>query len=410
MTSSLLSTTLVVLLAGQVMPIHPECSIFQKLHDDEVRCLRNVRNESLSSGCPSLWDGLSCWPEGTVNETVSGQCPEFLQLFGKQQVEIQRNCTALGWSDPVPPYHVACHIEDLGEIPQSQSQYLATLKVLYTTGHVVSLIALITAISIFCLFRKLHCTRNYIHIHLFTSFVLRVTSIFIKDVVLFADEDINHCTISTVTCKWAVSLSQFCVLANFSWLLVEGLYLQTLLALTFVSDRRYFWWFIGIGWGFPSVTVTVWIAVKLQFDNQGCWDNYDNAYRWVIKASILVTIFVTFLIFLNVIRILIHKICSGRLGGVDRQQCLRLAKSTLLLIPLFGVHYVVFALVPERVGLHARLCFELVLGSLQGFIIALLYCFLNSEVQAELRRRWCKRKTSGAENNGFNLVTQDFTA
>eukprot|EP00062_Callorhinchus_milii_P021287 gi/632977855/ref/XP_007905579.1/ PREDICTED: vasoactive intestinal polypeptide receptor-like [Callorhinchus milii] len=275
-------------------------------------------------------------------------------------VEIQRNCTALGWSDPVPPYHVACHIEDLGEIPQSQVSYLATLKVLYTTGHVVSLIALITAISIFCLFRKLHCTRNYIHIHLFTSFVLRVTSIFIKDVVLFADEDINHCTISTVTCKWAVSLSQFCVLANFSWLLVEGLYLQTLLALTFVSDRRYFWWFIGIGWG-------------------QCWDNYDNAYRWVIKASILVTIFVTFLIFLNVIRILIHKICSGRLGGVDRQQCLRLAKSTLLLIPLFGVHYVVFALVPERVGLHARLCFELVLGSLQGFIIALLYCFLNSE-------------------------------
>uniref|UniRef100_A0A4W3I164 Growth hormone releasing hormone receptor 2 n=1 Tax=Callorhinchus milii TaxID=7868 RepID=A0A4W3I164_CALMI len=336
------------------MPIHPECSIFQKLHDDEVRCLRNVRNER----CPSLWDGLSCWPEGTVNETVSGQCPEFLQLFGKQQGRSSelRNCTALGWSDPVPPYHVACHIEDLGEIPQSQSQYLATLKVLYTTGHVVSLIALITAISIFCLFRKLHCTRNYIHIHLFTSFVLRVTSIFIKDVVLFADEDINHCTISTVTCKWAVSLSQFCVLANFSWLLVEGLYLQTLLALTFVSDRRYFWWFIGIGWEYPPL-----LTSALTLTSSRCWDNYDNAYRWVIKASILVTIFVTLLGIPTAQcsdcawRAVLFFFVSGR----------RLAKSTLLLIPLFGVHYVVFALVPERVGLHARLCFELVLGSLQ---------------------------------------------
>lgn len=43
----------------------------------------------------------------------------------------------------------------------------------------------------------------------------------------------------------------------------------------------------------------------------------------------------------------------------------RLTKSTLLLIPLFGVHYVVFALFPEHVGVDARLYFELVLGSYQ---------------------------------------------
>lgn len=43
----------------------------------------------------------------------------------------------------------------------------------------------------------------------------------------------------------------------------------------------------------------------------------------------------------------------------------RLAKSTLLLIPLFGVHYVVFALFPESTGLEARLYVELGLGSFQ---------------------------------------------
>lgn len=43
----------------------------------------------------------------------------------------------------------------------------------------------------------------------------------------------------------------------------------------------------------------------------------------------------------------------------------RLTKSTLLLIPLFGVHYVVFALFPEHIGVDARLYFELVLGSYQ---------------------------------------------
>lgn len=55
-----------------------------------------------------------------------------------------------------------------------------------------------------------------------------------------------------VTCKAAITFFQYSVLANFYWLLVEGLYLQTLLLLTFTCDRSYTWGYVLMGWGEPG--------------------------------------------------------------------------------------------------------------------------------------------------------------
>ncbi|MEQ2261291.1 Vasoactive intestinal polypeptide receptor [Xenotaenia resolanae] len=84
--------------------------------------------------------------------------------------------------------------------------------------------------------------------HLFVSLILKAITVFIKDVVLYEVGETENCQ-PTVGCKAVVVFFQYGVMASYFWLLVEGLYLHALLAVSFFSERKYFWWYILIGWG-----------------------------------------------------------------------------------------------------------------------------------------------------------------
>ncbi|KAM8889814.1 pituitary adenylate cyclase-activating polypeptide type I receptor-like isoform 1-T1 [Synchiropus picturatus] len=383
-----MASYLIVLVAATVLPLSSAQQVPANcvIKREEEKCLemmisKHPANDPDFPGCTFMWDNLTCWQPARFGQVVEVNCPElFSQFMSEEDYEIakvSRNCTESGWSETYPHYVDACLFDEEGN---HQDLFFVSVKALYTVGYSTSLISLTTAMVILCRFRKLHCTRNFIHMNLFVSFMLRAISVFIKDGVLYAQEDSDHCFLHTVECRAVMVFFHYCVLSNYFWLFIEGLYLFTLLVETFFPEKRYFYWYIIIGWGAPTLCVTVWSVLRLHYDDIGCWDLNDNAaIWWVIKGPVLASIMVNFVLFIGIIVILVQKLQSPDIGGNESSIYLRLARSTLLLIPLFGIHYTVFAFSPEHISKRERLVFELGLGSFQGFVVAVLYCFLNGE-------------------------------
>lgn len=57
------------------------------------------------------------------------------------------------------------------------------------------------------------------------------------------------CPQDSLGCRLVFLLMQYCVAANYYWLLVEGVYLYTLLAFSVFSEQRVFKLYLSIGWG-----------------------------------------------------------------------------------------------------------------------------------------------------------------
>ncbi|XP_047304806.1 vasoactive intestinal polypeptide receptor 1 isoform X4 [Homo sapiens] len=295
---------------GQAARLQEECDYVQMIEVQHKQCLEEAQLENETIGCSKMWDNLTCWPATPRGQVVVLACPLIFKLFSSiQGRNVSRSCTDEGWTHLEPgPYPIACGLDDKAASLDEQTMFYGSVKTGYTIGYGLSLATLLVATAILSLFRKLHCTRNYIHMHLFISFILRAAAVFIKDLALFDSGESDQCSEGSVGCKAAMVFFQYCVMANFFWLLVEGLYLYTLLAVSFFSERKYFWGYILIGWGVPSTFTMVWTIARIHFEDYGCWDTINSSLWWIIKGPILTSILVNFILFICIIRILLQKL------------------------------------------------------------------------------------------------------
>uniref|UniRef100_A0A3B3H772 Vasoactive intestinal peptide receptor 1a n=1 Tax=Oryzias latipes TaxID=8090 RepID=A0A3B3H772_ORYLA len=383
------------MLSLQVFSLQFQCDLMLEIEKERSICEAQIENKTTS--CSVEWDNITCWPGAEIGEVVTIPCPKYLFYFSEDMPprNVSKTCTANG----LTPIRVD-YVRECGYNPNNTVEENSVMG--YTVGHSVSLISLMIAISILCLFRKLHCTRNYIHMHLFVSLILKAVTVFIKDVVLYDVGETDNCQ-GSVGCKAVVVIFHYGVMASYFWLLVEGLYLHALLAVSFFSERKYFWWYIVIGWGKCIELFSCFYCFR-------CWETIDDNLWWIIRIPISLSILVNFLLFICIIRILLQKMNCPDIGRRESNQYSRLAKSTLLLIPLFGINYILFAYIPENMHVQVRMVFDLVLGSFQ-----VTYFFL---VQSEIKRKWrrwmlqrflgtdAKYQQPSMGSNGNNSSTQ----
>lgn len=183
---------------------------------------------------------------------------------------------------------------------------------------------------------------------------------------------------------------------------MEGVYLYSLIFLTAVSPYGpSIIGYIVFGWVMPLVCIIPWIIVKASYEDEYCWmTNKNEKIFWILRAPITISILLNFMIYIKIVLVLYSKIFSGfmTLQPSKREtenNYKKLLRSTLVLIPLFGVHYTFLLLFHQWAVMNKHVAGEVIwlyidtfFASFQGCIVACLYCFLNDEVHQEIKSLW----------------------
>ncbi|XP_064540707.1 diuretic hormone receptor isoform X6 [Drosophila montana] len=255
--------------------------------------------------------------------------------------------------------------------------------------------------------RDLRCLRNTIHANLFLTYI---TSALLWILTLFLQVITTES--SQAGCITLVIMFQYFYLTNFFWMFVEGLYLYTLVVQTFSSENISFVIYALIGWGCPALCILIWSIAKAfasHLENEHfngleieCAWMRESHIDWIFKGPASLAILINLVFLIRIMWVLITKLRSAH--TLETRQYYKASKALLVLIPLFGITYLLVLTGPEQ-GISRNL-FEAMrafLLSTQGFFVALFYCFLNSEVRQTLRHRFIRWRESRNIHRGNSL-------
>ncbi|KAM8713057.1 hypothetical protein ACLKA7_013383 [Drosophila subpalustris] len=359
--------------------------------------------------CPTAFDSVLCWPRTKAGSWAILPCfEEFKGVHYDTTENATRFCHANGTWNHYSNY-TSCH-QQSGSVPviPDYSTSADLSAIIYACGYFISFATLVVALIIFLSFKDLRCLRNTIHANLFLTYI---TSALLWILTLFLQVITTES--SQAGCITLVIMFQYFYLTNFFWIFVEGLYLYTLVVQTFSSENISFVIYALIGWGCPAVCILFWSIAKAfapppeNEENPNdlvieCVWMRETNIDWIFKVPASFAILINLVFLIRIMWVLITKLRSAH--TLETRQYYKASKALLVLIPLFGITYLLVLTGPEQ-GISRNL-FEALrafLLSTQGFFVALFYCFLNSEVRQTLRHRFIRWRESRSIHRSSSL-------
>ncbi|XP_049855511.1 secretin receptor-like [Schistocerca gregaria] len=405
-----------------------------------------VAGEPSAGRCGVEWDGIACWGPAGAGALARQPCPSYVVGFRAQEYA-SKLCTWSGtWyrneQNATWANYTLCGAVTSEQPPEDASLYesffcesvlsgvilelitclrnpdepscvaccllqrwLPMVKAASQAGYAVSLVALLVAVGALSATRRLRCPRYRLYMHLFASFIFRSLMGLLKD-ALFVDgvglasdvaynEDGHIVFLTNSThwrCKLVTSLWQLSIAANFSWILAQGLYLHNLVVFALPAHAGRVASYVALGWGAPVAVVATWAVARLELEDTLCWTtNQQSRVFLLLQLPMACSVLVSFALFLNLVRLLLLKVRASATLQRRRARYMRLARSTLVLVPLFGAHYALLLGLSYSEDRRVEITWlfaDQLFASFQGLLVAVLYCLLNGEVRAEVSRSW----------------------
>ncbi|XP_076461694.1 calcitonin gene-related peptide type 1 receptor-like [Babylonia areolata] len=330
--------------------------------------------------CPQTWDGFSCVDDTPAGVTASVSCPPYLEQSHASE-RGYRMCTENGtwWTNPTSGHewtdYTAC-------VPM---QDFHVLYVLGTVCNSLSILLLLPACIIFLAYRALRKQhRIRIHGNLFLSFLLTNTSLLVWEHVVHRDRLLNEAHHSnmhqnSVGCRLLYIVTRYAWSTAFFWMLVEGFHLYRLISRAFQTPIT-IWHYYVFGWGASLLPVIIYGLVRILQQHGSCWVKNAGVVEWIIYGPQLLCIVANVFFFIFILRILVTEIQSHPDEPSNYRRAL---KATFLLVPLFGLQLFLVSF-NHWPSLTYEICVK-VLSNSQGAVVAIIFCFSNSEVHCQLR-------------------------
>ncbi|XP_024082616.1 PDF receptor isoform X2 [Cimex lectularius] len=375
---------------------------------DGESCRTSFGNFSADEYCPAVWDKVLCWPPTRRGSVSSLSCPYHLGLDTTRYVT--KKCLETGrwegkglagWTNYTPCYSTEMlHLYRKlfsGSSPKDAAEMKIEIaertRSLEFVGFSVSLAALIVSLVIFSYFRVLKNNRTKIHKNLFVAMITQVVirlTLYIDQAVIRSKNSRSHGIDNTpILCEAAYVLLEYARTAMFMWMFIEGLYLHNVVTVRVFQEKFHYRLYTGIGWGVPVAMTATWAAISASQMKTKCWWGYNfTIYFWILEGPRVAVILLNFLFLLNIIRVLVVKLRQSRTSEVE--QARKAVRAAVVLLPLLGITNLVNMMeapLDRQVWEFAAWSYTThFLTSFQGLFVAVLYCFLNGEVRAAVKK------------------------